>query len=110
MAWVTTADGMVHTSMERRRSGLASFFLRFIWLSLSGNNAAGSARFEDGIFLMAGRLQPDLGSGIVAHDTTLSDLQSRVNDDPFVAEKVVSAEILEITPSKADERLSFLLG
>jgi hypothetical protein len=33
-----------------------------------------------------------------------------VNDDPFVAEKLVSAEILEIAPSRADERLNFLLG
>jgi len=29
---------------------------------------------------------------------------------PFVAENVVSAEILEITASKADERQKFLLG
>jgi hypothetical protein len=33
-----------------------------------------------------------------------------VKDDPFVAESVVTAEILEITPAKADERLTFLLG
>jgi len=32
-----------------------------------------------------------------------------VDSDPFVAENVVSSEILEITPSRADERLSFLL-
>jgi hypothetical protein len=50
-----------------------------------------------------------LGGGIVAHNTTLSDLQSRVNNDPFVVENVVSAEILEITPSQADERLKFML-
>jgi hypothetical protein len=31
-----------------------------------------------------------------------------VNGDPFVAEGVVTAEILEITPSKADARLDFL--
>jgi hypothetical protein len=37
-------------------------------------------------------------------------LQVRVNGDPFVAENVVSAEILEITPSKTEERLQFLLG
>jgi hypothetical protein len=30
--------------------------------------------------------------------------------DPFVAEGVVSAEILEIAPGRADERLKFLLG
>ncbi len=65
--------------------------------------------FDDGVFLLAGRLQPNLGGGIVAHNTSLSELQSRVNTDRFVAEKVVKAEILEITPSKADARLNFLL-
>lgn len=66
--------------------------------------------FDDGIFLMAGSLQPNMGGGIVAHNTSLSDLQSRVNTDPFVVEGVVTAEILEITPSKADDRFKFLLG
>ena len=65
--------------------------------------------FDDGIFLLVGSLQPDLGGGVVAHNTSLPDLQSRVNGDPFVAENVVSAEILEITPAKADGRLKFLL-
>jgi len=64
---------------------------------------------DDGVFLLVGSLQPNLGGGIVAHSTSLLDLQRRVNDDPLVAENVVSAEILEITPSKADERLTFLL-
>ncbi len=66
--------------------------------------------FDDGVFLLAGSLQPNLGGGIVAHNTSGSDLQGRVNDDPFVAEKVVTAQIVEITPSKADVRLQFLLG
>ncbi len=65
---------------------------------------------EDGVFVMVGSLQPNLGGGIVAHNTSLSDLQDRVNDDPFVVENIVSAEILEITPAKVDERLKFLLG
>ncbi len=65
--------------------------------------------FEDGVFLLAGSLQPNAGGGIVAHNTSLSDLQSRVNADPFVAEDVVKAEILEITPSRAEDRISFLL-
>ncbi len=65
--------------------------------------------FDDGVFLLVGSLQPNLGGGIVAHNTSLSDLQRRVNDDPFVSENVVSAEILEITPSRAEERLDFLL-
>ncbi|MDJ0951403.1 MAG: hypothetical protein QNJ94_21030 [Alphaproteobacteria bacterium] len=76
---------------------------------MDGHNAWLRRGFDDGVFLLAGSLQPGLGGGIVAHDTSLSDLQSRVNADPFVAEKVVEAEILEITPAKADTRLTFLL-
>ena len=66
--------------------------------------------FDEGVFLLAGSVQPSLGGAILAHNTSLSDLQSRVKDDPFVAESVVSAEILEIAPSRADERLKFVLG
>ncbi|WP_432473411.1 YciI family protein [Amphritea sp. HPY] len=66
--------------------------------------------FKDDVFLMVGSLQPDSGGGILAHNTSLSDLQNRVNDDPFVAENVVSAEILEITPSQTNEHLKFLLS
>ena len=76
---------------------------------MEGHNEWIRRGFDDGVFLLVGSLQPDLGGGIVAHNTTLSDFQSRVSSDPFVAEKVVSAEILEITPAKADERLQFLL-
>jgi uncharacterized protein YciI len=64
--------------------------------------------FDDGVFLLTGNLQPDLGGGIVAHNTSLSDLQSRVSGDPFVAENVVSAEIIEVAPSRTDDRLAFL--
>lgn len=64
--------------------------------------------FDDGIFLLAGSLQPGLGGGILAHETSFEDLQNRVNADPFVAQKVVSAEILEIDPSRTDDRLGFL--
>ena len=77
---------------------------------MEGHNEWIRRGFDEGVFLLAGSLQPNLGGGIVAHNTTLPDLQSRVSDDPFVAENVVTAEILEITPAKADERLKFLLG
>ena len=65
--------------------------------------------FDDGVFLLAGSLQPNRGGAVVAHNTSLSELESRVNADPFVAEKIVTAEILEITPAKADPRVDFLL-
>jgi len=76
---------------------------------MEGHNEWIKHGIDDDVFLLVGSLQPNLGGGIVAHNTSLSDLQSRVNADPFVAENVVSAEILEITPAKADERLKFLL-
>jgi uncharacterized protein YciI len=66
--------------------------------------------FDDGVFLVVGNLPPNLGGGIVAHNTSLAELRRRVNDDPFVAEDVVSAEIVEIAPSRTDERLAFLVG
>jgi len=65
--------------------------------------------FDDGVFLLVGTLQPNLGGAIVAQNVSLSDLQRRVNDDPL-AENIVTAEILEIAPSNADDRLKFMLG
>jgi len=76
---------------------------------MAGHNEWIRRGFDDRIFLLAGSLQPAMGGAIVAHNTTRSDLENRVKSDPFVAEDVVSAEILEIKPSKADERLQFLL-
>jgi len=64
---------------------------------------------DDGVFLMVGSLQPNRGGIVLAHNLSLVDLQNRVNDDPFVAENVVSAEILQVSPNQADERLKFLL-
>ncbi|WP_419905748.1 YciI family protein [Kiloniella sp.] len=65
--------------------------------------------FDDGVFLVVGSLQPNLGGGIVAHNTSRAELENRVNDDPFVIENVVTAEISEITPARTDDRLKFLL-
>lgn len=76
---------------------------------MDGHNQWIKQGFSDDVFLLVGSLQPDLGGAIVAHNTSLSDLQRRVNNDPFVAEDVVTAEVFEITPTKAEERLAFLL-
>ena len=64
--------------------------------------------FDDGVFLLSGNLQPGLGGAILAHDTSRAALQHRLAADPFVAENVVSAEIVEITPARTDERLRFI--
>ncbi|WP_286235658.1 YciI family protein [Thalassotalea sediminis] len=66
--------------------------------------------FNDGIFLLVGSLQPGLGGSVIAHNTSKEALEVLVNADPFVKHNVVSAEIIEIDPKKADERLSFLVS
>lgn len=89
-------------------------------LSFSGNKAnAGQfmqahntwikQNFDAGIFLLSGSLQPNLGGGILAHNCTLDDLTRRVNDDPFVMNNVVKAQITELTVSKTNPKLAFLL-
>lgn len=65
--------------------------------------------FDDGVFLLAGGIRPQAGGAILAHGVTPTELQARVDADPFVAEDVVRAEIVEVAPSKADGRLGFLL-
>lgn len=66
--------------------------------------------FDDGVFLLVGTLKPNQGGSILAHNTSLEALQSRVSDDPFVVEDVVSVEILEVVPARVDERLKPLLA
>lgn len=65
--------------------------------------------FDDGVFLMAGNLQPQAGGGILAHNVSLPDLQRRLAEDPFVADDVVCAEVIEVTPSRVDPRVAFLM-
>jgi uncharacterized protein YciI len=77
---------------------------------VDGHRAWIKRGFDDGVFLLAGTLQPDLGGGILAHNTSRAELESRVQADPFVAEDVVGAEILEIAPARIDDRLKASLG
>lgn len=66
--------------------------------------------FDEGVFLLAGSLQPKQGGAILAHNCSMENLRERVNQDLFVTEKVVSADILEVTPNKASQEMAFLLG
>jgi uncharacterized protein YciI len=90
-------------------------FLRFADKAKAGPFMTGHKEwlahgFADGVFVLSGSLAPNQGGGILAHGTSRAELEQRVGEDPFVAEGVVRAEIVELTPSKADERLTFLLG
>lgn len=66
--------------------------------------------FADDVFLLAGSLLPNLGGGILAHNTSRAELERRVSEDPFIVEQVVSAEIVEIAPSRAEGPFATLIG
>lgn len=76
---------------------------------MSGHNAWLKQGFDEGVFLLAGSLAPGLGGGILALSEGRAELEARVAADPFVQENVVTAEVLELDPKKADDRLSFLM-
>jgi uncharacterized protein YciI len=75
---------------------------------LAAHNAWIQRGFDEGAFLLVGSIQPGAGGAILAHGGTRSDVERRVAEDPFVAERVVIAEIIEIAPNMTDERLRFL--
>ena len=77
---------------------------------MDGHNAWLARGFDDGVFLLAGSLPPGQGGGIVAHNTTLDALEARINQDPFVVENVVRADITELAPGRAAPGLEFLLS
>lgn len=77
---------------------------------MDGHNAWLKRGFDDGVFLLAGKIEPGTGGAVVAQESSLSVLQARVNEDPFVVERVVLAEIIEVSPSRADDRLKFLVS
>jgi uncharacterized protein YciI len=80
----------------------------------AGEHMAGHKKWiqrglDDGVFLLVGSIKPGPGGAILAHNTSLDELHKCVDEDPFVAHDVVAAEVIEIAPGMADERLAFLL-
>jgi uncharacterized protein YciI len=75
---------------------------------IDGHNAWIKRGFDDGVFLLVGSLQPNAGGAVLADNTSRAGFEARVREDPFVAEGVVIADILEFAPGRTDERLAFL--
>lgn len=63
----------------------------------------------EGFFLIVGALPPGLGGALVASGLGRQALDARLAEDPFVANDVVTVEVVEVSPVKTDPRLSFLL-
>lgn len=75
---------------------------------MDAHNAWLRQGFDDDVFLVAGSLLPGTGGAILAHNASANEIETRIQADPFVAEGVVSAEIVAIAPGRTDERLAFL--
>jgi len=65
--------------------------------------------FDKGVFLVSGGLQPGAGGAVVAHHATPEQIRAIVDEDPFVVEGVVTAEIVEIAASRSIPELEFLI-
>lgn len=65
---------------------------------------------EDGCFVLAGSLLPQAGGVILAHGLTREALDTRLAQDPFVAEDVVQPEVHEVRPAMAQDALRFLVA
>ena len=80
---------------------------------MSGHNDWIKQGFADGIFLLAGSIETGQSTGqggaVIAHNISLKDLQAKVNADPFIMHNIVTSEIIEISPKKTADQLSFLM-
>ena len=77
---------------------------------MSGHKAWIKQGIDDDVFHLVGSLKPNLGGCILAGNVDRESIELRVNQDPFVIEDIVTAEISEITPSMANDKLKFMVG
>lgn len=66
--------------------------------------------FDQGIFLLTGSIQPNLGGVIIAVGVSKQVLEDIVSADPFVREDIVRPEIMEIKPSQMTEQLKTIFA
>lgn len=77
--------------------------------AVSGQHKAWIERgIADGVFLLAGTLEPKLGGVILASGLSRAELDARIALDPFVEVGAVEPEVLSVTPSMLHERLRTL--
>jgi uncharacterized protein YciI len=67
-------------------------------------------QYDDGVFLVSGRQVPRVGGIILATGVTREELERRIALDPFVAEGLAEASIVEFNASQTAPKLKGLLG
>ena len=75
---------------------------------MDGHNDWVRNGIEETVFLLTGSISEGQGGAIIAHGLTRAELGKRLEADPFVAERIVVPEIIEIEPSAVSHRLAFM--
>lgn len=65
--------------------------------------------YDQGKFLLVASIQPSSGGAIIATGSSLKEILELVELDPFVINKVVKPEVIEISPSSTSKQLAFLM-
>src|SRR6266536_522750 len=66
---------------------------------MAGHNDWIRKGVDETVFLLTGSVSGGQGGAIIAHGLTRADLEKRLEADPFVAERIVTTEVIEIEPS-----------
>ncbi|CAM1359736.1 YciI family protein [Tenacibaculum xiamenense] len=67
-------------------------------------------QYKTGNFMASGRKEPRTGGIILAKGENRKDVEQMIEKDPFKKHGVAHYEIIEFTPSKTSEELTFLLN
>lgn len=66
-------------------------------------------QYAEGAFVLSGRREPRTGGMIIAADLDRTDLERRMERDPFQLNGIAEYRIEEFLPSKASPELSHLV-
>jgi uncharacterized protein YciI len=76
---------------------------------MSGHKEWIKTGYDQGKFLLVASIQPSSGGAIIAKGSSLKEIVELVELDPFVINKVVKPEVIEISPSSTSKQLEFLM-
>jgi uncharacterized protein YciI len=64
--------------------------------------------FDDNVFMLTGGIPQRGGGAIIAAGLSPEELNTRLDEDPFVVHGVVTPEVVELETTMSDPRLAFL--
>lgn len=64
--------------------------------------------FDDNVFFLTGGIPQQGGGAIIAAGLSAEELSLRLEEDPFVINRVVTPEVIELEATMSDPRLEFL--